>query len=145
FGDSPRKSGANNRFMDEIYLYCYPWFIRFLGVFHNHLWHDRSETEIFRGIPWNRPKAVFKSSILFHYFAYSSDLSSARLYMEIEIQKFNIPDYRPRMEQFQKAVRKVRAVQRLRRTRGFAFSQNESGQEAHLIRVYDTTVAKPKG
>ncbi|CAG8666820.1 7417_t:CDS:2, partial [Acaulospora morrowiae] len=62
-----------------------------------------------------------------------------------EIQKFNIPDYRPRMEQFQKAVKKVRAVQRLRRTRGFAFSQNESGQEAHLIRVYDTTVAKPKG
>ncbi|CAG8467752.1 4457_t:CDS:10 [Acaulospora colombiana] len=62
-----------------------------------------------------------------------------------EIQKFNIPDYRPRMEQFQKAVRKVRAVQRLRKNRGFAFSQNESGQEAHLIRVYDTTMAKPKG
>jgi phospholipid-transporting ATPase len=62
-----------------------------------------------------------------------------------EIQKFNIPDYRPRMEQFQKAIRKVRAVQRLRKSRGFAFSQNESGQEAQLIRVYDTTLAKPKG
>jgi phospholipid-transporting ATPase len=62
-----------------------------------------------------------------------------------EIQKFNIPDYRPRMEQFQKAIRKVRAVQRLRKSRGFAFSQNESGQEAQIIRIYDTTLAKPKG
>nr|CAG8433905.1 14545_t:CDS:10 [Entrophospora candida] len=62
-----------------------------------------------------------------------------------EIQKFNIPDYRPRMEQFQKAIRKVRAVQRLRKSRGFAFSQNESGQESKLIRIYDTTKAKPMG
>ncbi|CAG8841311.1 24934_t:CDS:1, partial [Gigaspora margarita] len=70
----------------------------------------------------------------------------ARAYHTIqEIQKFNIPDYRPRMEQFQKAIRKVRAVQRLRKSRGFAFSQNESGQEARLIRVYDTTLSKPKG
>ena len=61
-----------------------------------------------------------------------------------EIQKFNIPDYRPRMEWFRKAVHKVRQVQRLKRSRGFAFSQNESGQ-ADLIRVYDTTRRKPKG
>jgi len=54
---------------------------------------------------------------------------STRSYHTVqEIQKYNIPDYRPRMEQFQKAIRKVRAVQRLRRNRGFAFSQNESGQ-----------------
>ncbi|KAI9609465.1 hypothetical protein H4Q26_007421 [Puccinia striiformis f. sp. tritici PST-130] len=53
-----------------------------------------------------------------------------------EIQKFNLPDYRPRMEQFQKAIKKVRAVQRLRRNRGFAFSQTEEGQE-QLIRSYD--------
>lgn len=26
-----------------------------------------------------------------------------------EIQAFNLPDYRPRMEQFQKAIKKVRA------------------------------------
>jgi phospholipid-transporting ATPase len=61
-----------------------------------------------------------------------------------EIQKFNIPDYRPRMERFRQAVHKVRMIQRLKRNRGFAFSQNESGQ-ADLIRVYDTTRRKPKG
>lgn len=61
-----------------------------------------------------------------------------------EIQKFNLPDYRPRMEQFQKAIKKVRAVQRLRRNRGFAFSQTEEGQE-HIIRAYDTTKVKLAG
>ncbi|KAJ2625877.1 aminophospholipid translocase [Coemansia sp. RSA 1358] len=61
-----------------------------------------------------------------------------------EIQKFNIPDYRPRMERFKKAVHKVRLLQRLRRTRGYAFSQNEGGQEK-LIRAYDTTMQKPSG
>lgn len=55
-----------------------------------------------------------------------------------EIDKYNIPDYRPRMEWFRKQVQKVRIVQRQKRQRGFAFSQNESGQ-AHLIRIYDTT------
>lgn len=43
---------------------------------------------------------------------------------------------------FQKAIKKVRAVQRLRRTRGFAFSQTETaGQQdqARLIRAYDTS------
>jgi hypothetical protein len=44
-----------------------------------------------------------------------------------ELQKYNIPDYRPRQEQFQKAIKKVRAVQRMRRNRGFAFSQTEDG------------------
>ncbi|KAI8825014.1 uncharacterized protein EV422DRAFT_492579 [Fimicolochytrium jonesii] len=61
-----------------------------------------------------------------------------------EVQKYNIPDYRPRMEWFRKAMHKVRMIQRLKRTRGFAFSQNEGGQ-AGLIRVYDTTQRKPKG
>ncbi|KAK3823106.1 MAG: hypothetical protein J3Q66DRAFT_330871 [Benniella sp.] len=61
-----------------------------------------------------------------------------------EIQKLNIPDYRPRMERFRKAVHKVRNIQRLRRNRGFAFSQNESGT-ARLIRAYDTTAPKPMG
>ncbi|KAI8919781.1 hypothetical protein BC831DRAFT_479981 [Entophlyctis helioformis] len=61
-----------------------------------------------------------------------------------EIQKYNIPDYRPRTEWFRKAVRKVRAIQRVKRARGFAFSQNESGQ-ASLIRQYDTTRRKPQG
>ncbi|KAI9355344.1 hypothetical protein DFJ73DRAFT_825210 [Zopfochytrium polystomum] len=61
-----------------------------------------------------------------------------------EIQKYNIPDYRPRMEWFRKQVHKVRQTQRLKRSRGYAFSQNESGQ-ANLIRVYDTTRRKPQG
>lgn len=86
-----------------------------------------------------------------------------------ELQKYNIPDYRPRQEQcvkralslfsvaaayrcsyrFQKAIKKVRAVQRMRRNRGFAFSQTENGKQdqAKLIRAYDTSKsgAKPSG
>ncbi|PCH36737.1 calcium transporting ATPase [Wolfiporia cocos MD-104 SS10] len=67
-----------------------------------------------------------------------------------EIQKYNIPDYRPRQEQFQKAIKKVRAVQRMRRNRGFAFSQTENAarqDQARLIRAYDTTRtgARPSG
>ncbi|KAJ7647596.1 aminophospholipid-transporting P-type ATPase, partial [Roridomyces roridus] len=66
-----------------------------------------------------------------------------------ELQKYNIPDYRPRQEQFQKAIKKVRAVQRMRRNRGFAFSQTEDGKvdQARLIRAYDTSKSshKPSG
>ncbi|KAI0799980.1 phospholipid-translocating P-type ATPase [Fomes fomentarius] len=67
-----------------------------------------------------------------------------------EIQKYNIPDYRPRQEQFQKAIKKVRAVQRMRRNRGFAFSQTENASrqdQARLIRAYDTSKsgARPTG
>ncbi|KAL2918308.1 aminophospholipid translocase [Polyrhizophydium stewartii] len=61
-----------------------------------------------------------------------------------EINRFNIPDHRPRMEWFRKAVAKVRVVQRQKRSRGFAFSQGETGQ-AQLIRIYDTTRRKPRG
>ncbi|KAF9010470.1 calcium transporting ATPase [Cyathus striatus] len=66
-----------------------------------------------------------------------------------ELQKYNIPDYRPRQEQFQKAIKKVRAVQRMRRNRGFAFSQTENGRQdqAKIIRAYDTSKsdARPSG
>ncbi|KZT04791.1 phospholipid-translocating P-type ATPase [Laetiporus sulphureus 93-53] len=67
-----------------------------------------------------------------------------------EIQKYNIPDYRPRQEQFQKAIKKVRAVQRMRRNRGFAFSQTENAarqDQTRVIRAYDTsrTGARPSG
>ncbi|RPB18470.1 phospholipid-translocating P-type ATPase [Terfezia boudieri ATCC MYA-4762] len=55
-----------------------------------------------------------------------------------EIQKYNIQDYRPRMEQFQKAIRKVRQVQRMRKQRGYAFSQGDEGQ-SRLLQAYDTT------
>ncbi|KIK09858.1 hypothetical protein K443DRAFT_671169 [Laccaria amethystina LaAM-08-1] len=65
-----------------------------------------------------------------------------------ELQKYNIPDYRPRQEQFQKAIKKVRATQRMRRNRGFAFSQTESAgkqDQAKIIRAYDTSNARPSG
>ncbi|KAG8911211.1 hypothetical protein FRC00_006873, partial [Tulasnella sp. 408] len=65
-----------------------------------------------------------------------------------ELQKYNIPDYRPRQEQFQKAIKKVRAVQRMRKTRGFAFSQTEDPnrqEQARLIRAYDTSQVRPSG
>ncbi|KAL2422007.1 Phospholipid-transporting ATPase DRS2 [Exophiala dermatitidis] len=57
-----------------------------------------------------------------------------------EIQKYNVQDYRPRMEQFQKAVRKVRQVQRMRKQRGYAFSAaDEAGQQTRILSAYDTT------
>lgn len=49
------------------------------------------------------------------------------------------------MEQFQKAIKKVRAVSRMRRNRGFAFSATEDGGQEHLIRSYDTTKKKLAG
>jgi len=42
------------------------------------------------------------------------------------------------MEQFQKAIRKVRQVQRMRKQRGYAFSQADEGA-TRLIQAYDTT------
>ncbi|KAI8331670.1 hypothetical protein BC941DRAFT_360157 [Chlamydoabsidia padenii] len=61
-----------------------------------------------------------------------------------EIQKYNLPDYRPRMDRFRQAVNKVRRIQRLKRSRGYAFSQNETDQ-TKIIRAYDTTQQKPQG
>ena len=48
---------------------------------------------------------------------------------------------------FQKAIKKVRATQRMRRQRGFAFSQTESKtqDQEKLIRAYDTSVQRPSG
>ena len=43
-----------------------------------------------------------------------------------------------RMEQFQKAIRKVRQVQRMRKQRGYAFSQTDESQ-ARVLQAYDTT------
>lgn len=56
-----------------------------------------------------------------------------------EIQKYNIQDYRPRMEQFEKAIRKVRQVQRMKKQRGFAFSQVDDQNLEKIVRLYDTT------
>lgn len=58
-----------------------------------------------------------------------------------EIQKYNVADYRPRMEQFQKAIRKVRQVQRMRKQRGYAFSQGDEGQ-ARVVRAYENASEK---
>ncbi|KAL8999100.1 MAG: hypothetical protein Q9169_001988 [Polycauliona sp. 2 TL-2023] len=58
-----------------------------------------------------------------------------------EIQKYNIQDYRPRMEQFQKAIRKVRQVQRMRKQRGYAFSQADESQQ-RVLNSYDTTLGR---
>ena len=46
--------------------------------------------------------------------------------------------YQNRMEQFQKAIRKVRQVQRMRKQRGYAFSQTDESQ-ARVLQAYDTT------
>ena len=55
----------------------------------------------------------------------------------------------PFVVRFQKAIKKVRAVQRMRRNRGFAFSQTENARQdqAKLIRAYDTSKsnARPSG
>jgi phospholipid-transporting ATPase len=42
------------------------------------------------------------------------------------------------MEQFQKAIRKVRQVQRMRKQRGYAFSGSDESQ-ARVLQAYDTT------
>ncbi|KAF8178511.1 calcium transporting ATPase [Mycena galopus ATCC 62051] len=81
---------------------------------------------------------------------YRRTYTPASYHIAQELQKYNIPDYRPRQEQFQKAIKKVRAVQRMRRNRGFAFSQTEDAgkqDQARLIRAYDTSKsnAKPSG
>jgi phospholipid-transporting ATPase len=63
-----------------------------------------------------------------------------------EIQKYNIPDYRPHREWFQKAAEKIKSLKTPKRlsTNGYAFSQTEDGQ-SDLIRSYDTRKAKPLG
>ena len=61
-----------------------------------------------------------------------------------EIQKFKLRDKKTDAQKFTKTIRKLRVDQRTKRSRGFAFSQNESGQ-ADLVRKYDTTLQKPEG
>lgn len=56
-----------------------------------------------------------------------------------EMQKYNITDNKPHMQHFQDAIRKVRQVQRMKKQRGFAFSQAEEGGQEKIIRMYDTT------
>ncbi|KAI0060491.1 calcium transporting ATPase [Artomyces pyxidatus] len=93
---------------------------------------------------------VFCLSRDFVWKYYKRTYMPASYHIAQEIQKYNIPDYRPRQEQFQKAIKKVRAVQRMRRNRGFAFSQTEDParqDQSRLIRAYDTSKsgARPSG
>ncbi|KAA1470665.1 calcium transporting ATPase [Dentipellis sp. KUC8613] len=93
---------------------------------------------------------IFCLSRDFVWKYYKRTYAPASYHIAQEIQKYNIPDYRPRQEQFQKAIKKVRAVQRMRRNRGFAFSQTENSarqDQSRLIRAYDTSKsdARPSG
>lgn len=54
-----------------------------------------------------------------------------------KLQKHQIQSHRPKLSSFQKTIKKVRQVQRMKKQRGFAFSQVE-GQE-NIVRKYDTT------
>lgn len=85
--------------------------------------------------------AVLSVMCLLRDFAwkYATRMYRPKTYHHIqEIQKYNIQDYRPRMEQFQKAIRKVRQVQRMRKQRGYAFSQADESQ-TRVLQAYDTT------
>lgn len=53
------------------------------------------------------------------------------------MQKNQIQTHRPKFSSFQKTIRKVRQVHRMKKQRGFAFSQ-VAGQE-NIVRKYDTT------
>ncbi|KAG5357698.1 putative phospholipid-transporting ATPase DRS2 [Yarrowia sp. C11] len=93
-------------------------------------------TIVFWAMTFLLPTICLLRDMLWKYYRRMYD-PQAYHYVQ-EIQKYNIADYRPRMEQFQKAIRKVRQVQRMRKQRGFAFSQADEGQEK-VIRAYDTT------
>ncbi|KAG5645430.1 hypothetical protein DXG03_006254 [Asterophora parasitica] len=93
---------------------------------------------------------IFCLSRDFAWKYYRRTYSPLSYHIAQELQKYNIPDYRPRQEQFQKAIKKVRATQRMRRNRGFAFSQTENAgkqDQAKLIRAYDTSKShsRPSG
>ncbi|ETW82458.1 hypothetical protein HETIRDRAFT_149129 [Heterobasidion irregulare TC 32-1] len=87
-----------------------------------------------------RPGVCLGQDLVWKY--YKCTYMPASYHIAQEIQQYNIPDYRPRQEQFQKAIKKMRAVQRMRRNRGFAFSQTENPgrkDQSRLIHVYDTS------
>ncbi|KAI9567051.1 aminophospholipid-transporting P-type ATPase [Boletus coccyginus] len=64
-----------------------------------------------------------------------------------EVQKYNVLDYRPRQAQFQKAIKKVRAVQRTKRNAGFAFNAGGVGglDQTAVIGAYGMAGVKPTG
>lgn len=89
---------------------------------------------------WLQTLVLFVAALLRDFcYKYAKRMYFPQTYHHIqEIQKYNIQDYRPRMEQFQKAIRKVRQVQRMRKQRGYAFSQADESQ-TRVLQAYDTT------
>lgn len=70
-----------------------------------------------------------------------SEIQYSRLQTKVYISISHLdPGTNPtsRMEQFQKAIRKVRQVQRMRKQRGYAFSQADESQ-TRVLQAYDTT------
>lgn len=109
-------------------------------------------SEVYHGIlPLLVPNPVFWLSIVVvpafclirdYAWKYAKRMYYPQSYHHVqEIQRYNIQDYRPRMEQFQKAIRKVRQVQRMRKQRGYAFSQTDESQ-ARVLNAYDTTMQR---
>ncbi|KAI9568657.1 phospholipid-translocating P-type ATPase [Boletus coccyginus] len=83
-------------------------------------------------------------------------LSSTLCCSSQEVQKYNVLDYRPRQAQFQKAIKKAWAVQRMKRNPGFAFSRTEGGaagdagdvgrlDQTGVMGVYGMAGVKPTG
>ncbi|KAL6930714.1 probable Probable phospholipid-transporting ATPase DRS2 [Hanseniaspora guilliermondii] len=78
---------------------------------------------------------------LYKYYKRNYTPTDYHIIQEFQKTKRSDDDNRPRLEQFQKAIRKVRQVQRMKKQRGFAFSQSEedNGIQERLIRLYDTS------
>lgn len=87
------------------------------------------------------PVLCLLRDILYKYYKRNYIPTSYHIVQEFQKFKKNDEDSRPRLEQFQKAIRKVRQVQRMKKQRGFAFSQAEedNGIQGKLIRLYDTS------
>ncbi|KAJ7714933.1 hypothetical protein B0H14DRAFT_3522854 [Mycena olivaceomarginata] len=81
---------------------------------------------------------IFCLSRDFAWKYYRRTYMPASYHIAQELQKYNIPDYRPAAGAVQKAIKKVRAVQRMRRNRGFAFSQTEDGGKQDQYHHHET-------
>ncbi|CCK70227.1 aminophospholipid-translocating P4-type ATPase DRS2 KNAG_0D04880 [Huiozyma naganishii CBS 8797] len=88
------------------------------------------------------PILALMRDFVYKYYKRMYDPESYHLVQEM--QKYNITDNRPHLQHFQDAIRKVRQVQRMRKQRGFAFSQAEEGGQEKIIRMYDTTQKRGK-
>ncbi|XBW34991.1 hypothetical protein QEN19_000556 [Hanseniaspora menglaensis] len=87
------------------------------------------------------PSLCLLRDVLYKYYKRNYIPTSYHVIQEFQKFKKSDEDNRPRLEQFQKAIRKVRQVQRMKKQRGFAFSQAEedNGIQEKLIRLYDTS------